>query len=87
MRKNWLILVLSFVVAFLTGGIGAWLWTENMSDNSHAGGGGLISDKQIADAERQIDKEASDNFLIVGSSASVAGFLLGGVLFIRRRIK
>lgn len=88
MRKTWLILVLSFVVPFLIGGIGAWLWTENMSDNPHAGGGGLISDKQIAEAERQIDKESNDKFLTVGVGAGAVGLLLaGGILFLSRRFR
>lgn len=88
MRKTWLILVLSFVVPFLIGGIGAWLWTENMSDNPHAGGGGLISDKQIADAERQIDKESNDKFLIVGVGTGAVGLLLaGGILFVVGRFR
>lgn len=88
MRKTLLILVLSFVMPFLLGGFGAWLWTENMSDNPHAGGGGLISDKQIADAERRIDSESNNKFLIVGSGAGLVGLLLaGGVLFVFRRFR
>lgn len=88
MRKTWLILVVSFAVPFLVAGTGAWLWTANMSDNPHAGGGGLLSDKQIADAERQIDSESNSKFLIVGSGAGLVGlFLAGGVLFVSRRFR
>jgi hypothetical protein len=88
MRKTWLILVLSFVVPFLIGGIGAWLWTENMSDNPHAGGGGLLSDKQIEEAQRQIDKESNSKFLTVGVGTGVAGLLLaGGILFMSGRFR
>jgi hypothetical protein len=83
MRKTWLILVISFVVPFLIGGIGAWLWTENTSDRPH---GALASDKEIADAERQIDIESNNKFLIFGSGAGLVGLLLaGGVLFVFRR--
>lgn len=85
MRKTWLILVLSFAVPFFIGGIGAWLWTENISDRPH---GALASDKEIADAERQIDTESNNKFLIVGSGAGLVGLLLGGgVLLVSRRFR
>lgn len=85
MRKTWLILVLSFVVPFLIGGIGVWLWTEGTSDRPH---GALASDTEIAEAERQIDKEASDKFFGVGCFAGFAGLLVSGsLLFIRKSIQ
>lgn len=87
MRKTWIILVLSFVVPFLIAGSAAWLWTGNMSDNPHAGGGGLRSDKEIEDAERQIDTDSNNKFLMVGSGAGVVGFLLSGSILLMRKSK
>lgn len=85
MRKQLLICVLSFVVPFFICGIGAWLWTEGTSDRPH---GVLASDKEIADAERQIDTESNNKFLVVGSSAGLAGVLLAsGALFLYGRIR
>ena len=81
MRKTWLILVLSFALPFLICGSGAWLWTGNMSDNPHAGGGGLRSDKEIEDAERQIDTDSNNKFLVVGIGSGVVGLLLAGAIF------
>ena len=76
------------MLPFFICGIGAWLWTANMSDNPHAGGGGLLSDKQIADDERQLDSESNSKFLIVGSGSGLVGLLLaGGVMFVSRRYR
>lgn len=84
----WLILVLSFLLPFMIGGIGAWLWTENMRDNPHAGGGGMLSDKEIAQAQQKIDSESNNKFLIVGSAAGLVGlFFSGTILFTARRLR
>jgi hypothetical protein len=86
MGKTSLILVLSFLVPFIIGGLGAWLWTVGMSDNPHAGGGGLLSDKEIADAENEISADARKQFVIVGFVSGLSGFGLSGavILLIRR---
>ncbi len=48
----------------------------------------MLSDKQIADDERQLDSESNSKFLIVGSGSGLVGLLLaGGVMFVSRRYR
>lgn len=85
MHKFWLTPVLSFAVPFLIGGIGAWLWTGNISDNPHAGGGGLLSDKQIEEAEQQMDADANKEFIRTGALSGSAGLgFWGGLILVSR---
>lgn len=85
MHKFCLTLALSFAVPFLFGGIGAWLWTEIMSDDPHAGGGGLLSDKQIEEAGQQIDADANEQFIRIGTLSGSAGLGFCGVLLLVSR--
>lgn len=60
----------------MVSGVSAWLWTECMSDNPRAGGGGMLTDQQIAEAEKQIDDNAAAEFLSSGLTAGILGLLL-----------